>query len=71
MECGADRPVAVVRYDAKAGERSLDILRWGLVPYWAKDAKIGCRTINAPMETVDDEALLKPIWQGSVRRGIL
>jgi putative SOS response-associated peptidase YedK len=24
----------VVRYDAKAGQRSLDMLRWGLVPYW-------------------------------------
>jgi putative SOS response-associated peptidase YedK len=23
----------VVRYDRKAGERSLDLLRWGLVPY--------------------------------------
>jgi putative SOS response-associated peptidase YedK len=23
----------VVRYDKKAGERSLDLLRWGLVPY--------------------------------------
>ena len=27
----------VVRHDRKAGERSLDLLRWGLVPYWAKD----------------------------------
>ena len=29
----------VVRYDAKAGQRSLDLLRWGLIPYWAKDIK--------------------------------
>jgi putative SOS response-associated peptidase YedK len=28
-------------------------LRWGLVPYWAKDEKIGFRTINARAETVD------------------
>jgi hypothetical protein len=27
----------VVRYDAKAGERSFDVLRWELVPFWAKD----------------------------------
>jgi putative SOS response-associated peptidase YedK len=27
-------------------------MRWGLVPYWAKDAKIGLRTINAKAETV-------------------
>jgi SOS response associated peptidase (SRAP) len=27
----------VVRYDSKAEQRSLDTLRWGLIPYWAKD----------------------------------
>src|ERR1700758_3192720 len=31
----------VVRYDAKAGQRSLDMLRWGLVPYRAKDMNVG------------------------------
>jgi hypothetical protein len=31
----------VVRYDRKAGERSLDLLRWGLVPFWAKDLNVG------------------------------
>lgn len=33
--------------------RELKMLRWGLVPFWAKDAKIGYRTINARAETVD------------------
>jgi putative SOS response-associated peptidase YedK len=38
----------IVRYDAKAGSRTLDLMRWGLiVPYWAKDIKIGFSTINA------------------------
>jgi putative SOS response-associated peptidase YedK len=32
---------------------SLDRLHWGLVPYWAKDEKIGFKTINARAETVD------------------
>jgi putative SOS response-associated peptidase YedK len=27
-------------------------LRWGLIPFWAKDAKIGFSTINAKAETV-------------------
>ena len=36
-----------VRLDAKAGERSLDLMRWGLVPYWAKDTKVGFANINA------------------------
>jgi hypothetical protein len=28
-------------------------MRWGLIPYWAKDIKIGFSTINAMAETVD------------------
>jgi putative SOS response-associated peptidase YedK len=43
----------IVRYNPKAGERSLDIMRWGLVPYWAKDIKVGFANINAMAETVD------------------
>ena len=31
----------VVRYDRRAGERSLDLLRWGLIPHWAKDINVG------------------------------
>ena len=30
----------------------LDLVRWGLVPSWAKDLKIGDRLINARAETV-------------------
>src|SRR5437879_1277236 len=40
-------PLPVVRYDARAGERSLDVMRWGLVPFWAKDIKVGFANINA------------------------
>ncbi len=35
--------------------RQLVVLRWGLVPSWAKDPKIGSRMINARMETVADK----------------
>jgi putative SOS response-associated peptidase YedK len=34
------------------GVRSLDTMRWGLVPFWADDTKIGNRLINARAETV-------------------
>lgn len=37
---------------APAVQRQLRVLRWGLVPFWAKDPKIGSRMINARMETV-------------------
>ena len=49
-------PLPVVRYDAKAGERSLDVLRWGLVPYWAKDIKVGFANINAKAEGIEEQA---------------
>jgi putative SOS response-associated peptidase YedK len=26
-------PLPVVRYDARGGERSLDVMHWGLVPF--------------------------------------
>jgi putative SOS response-associated peptidase YedK len=36
----------VVRYDRRASERSLDLLRWGLIPHWAKDINVGFANIN-------------------------
>lgn len=38
-------------------------MKWGLVPHWAKDAKIGNRLINARAETIDD----KPAFKTSFR----
>jgi putative SOS response-associated peptidase YedK len=43
----------VVRFDPKAEERSLDVMRWGLVPYWAKDLKVGFANINAKAEGIE------------------
>jgi putative SOS response-associated peptidase YedK len=34
-------------------------LRWGLIPFWAKDIKIGYRMINARVETVLDKPAFK------------
>src|SRR3954452_25123999 len=41
--------------DESPPERQLRTLRWGLVPSWAMDAKIGSRMINARMETVAEK----------------
>jgi putative SOS response-associated peptidase YedK len=38
--------------DPESGERRLEPLRWGLIPFWAKDAKIAYSTVNAMSETV-------------------
>jgi len=35
------------------GPASAALARWGLVPYWAKDIKVGFSNINAKAETVD------------------
>ena len=42
----------VVRANA-AGEREVALLRWGLVPAWAKDLKAGTKMINARSEGVE------------------
>src|ERR1700758_4491465 len=45
----------VVRFDTKAGQRSLDMLRWGLIPYRAKDIKVGFANINAKAEGIESK----------------
>ena len=45
----------VVRYEPKAAQRSLDILHWGLIPYWAKDIKVGFANINAKAEGIESK----------------
>ena len=57
-------PLPVVRFDAKERHRSLDVMRWGLVPYWAKDIKIGYSTINARAEDIDT----KPAFREAFRQ---
>jgi putative SOS response-associated peptidase YedK len=42
----------VVRLNVDTGERELVLMRWGLIPFWAKDPSIGLGTINAKAETI-------------------
>ena len=46
------RDAPVVRLHPESRERRLDLLRWGLVPHWAKDPKAIRMTINARGETI-------------------
>lgn len=48
---------------ARDGARELRMLRWGLVPFWAHDAKGGARMINARGETVAE----KPAFREAFR----
>ncbi|NTV64798.1 MAG: SOS response-associated peptidase [Oscillochloris sp.] len=44
--------------------RELALLRWGLVPSWAKDLTIGARMINARSETANE----KPAFRRAIRQ---
>jgi putative SOS response-associated peptidase YedK len=45
-------PIIAERLDEGSIERSLLVAKWGLVPSWAKDAKIGSKMINARSESI-------------------
>ncbi len=47
----------------EAPARQLRLLRWGLVPFWAKDTSIGSRLINARSET----AATKPAFRAAMK----
>ena len=55
------QPVAVI---ANNGKNQIEFFRWGLIPSWAKDPKIGNRMINARAETVAE----KPSFRAAYRR---
>jgi putative SOS response-associated peptidase YedK len=52
---GLGDALAAARDNAAPTARQLRVLRWGLVPFWAKDVKIGSRMINARAETVAEK----------------
>ncbi len=56
--------VAVVRKTADDPQRQLVMLHWGLIPSWAKEAKLGQRMINARGETVAE----KPSFRAAFKR---
>lgn len=42
----------------------LKAMKWGLVPHWAKEPKMGSRLINARLETVDEKPAFRAPLQG-------
>lgn len=55
---GQDVPIV-----SAEGSRSMTLMRWGLVPFWAKDPKIGNRMINARSESVTE----KPAFRSAMK----
>ena len=55
--------IAAIRIGASES-REIALLRWGLVPFWAKDPSIGNRMINSRSETVAE----KPSFRAAYRK---
>jgi len=53
FNCAPTQELAVISW---AGNYKLNYMRWGLVPSWAKDIKIGVKMINARAETILEKA---------------
>ena len=58
------QPVAAIRIEPDTATRQLVLLRWGLIPSWAKDPKIGHQCINAKAETVAE----KPSFRAAFKK---
>ena len=56
--------VAVITQARRTGDRQCHDKRWGLIPKWSKDAKIGYKLINARAETV----ATKPSFRGAFQQ---
>jgi putative SOS response-associated peptidase YedK len=54
------QPAAVVRDE---GGRRMELMRWGLVPHWAREASIGNRLINARAESVASKPSFREAFQ--------
>lgn len=55
------QPIPIVKDSEK---REVELYRWGLVPSWADDPKIGYRMINARSETANE----KPSFRAAFKR---
>ena len=54
---------ALVVRETADGQRSADRLRWGLVPFWADEEKIGHRLINARAETASGKPAFRAAFK--------
>ena len=55
--------VPIVRLTRDGAARELLMMRWGLVPFWAKDLKIGNRLINARCETAHRQSAFREAFR--------
>jgi putative SOS response-associated peptidase YedK len=58
------QPIATIRQHSAEPGRLFGLMRWGLIPYWAKDQSFGLSTINAMSETAAE----KPAFHDPIKR---
>jgi putative SOS response-associated peptidase YedK len=63
--CPTDPMLVAIR--SQDGKRVPQQMRWGLVPWWAKDIKVGFSSINARAETVDTTPAFRDAWKKGQR----
>src|SRR5512140_640469 len=56
-------PTQMAPVIVRQGELVLKDMRWGLIPFWAKDEKIGNRMINARAETLKEKPSFRNSWK--------
>jgi len=59
--CAPTQKLAVITNEEP---RRLSYFRWGLIPFWAKDEKIGSKMINARAESIEE----KPSYRNAFRQ---
>jgi putative SOS response-associated peptidase YedK len=57
------QPIPVIRQNPKEPVRELSLVRWGLIPSWAKDPSVAAKMINARSET----AATKPAFRDAMK----
>jgi putative SOS response-associated peptidase YedK len=53
------QPIPVIRQHPKEPVRELSLMRWGLIPSWAKDSSAAARMINARSETASTKSAFR------------
>jgi putative SOS response-associated peptidase YedK len=61
--------IAIVR--GEDGQAQARPMRWGLIPTWARDARIASRMINARSETADTQSAFRGLLASADRRALL
>lgn len=55
--------VGIIRQHRTQPVRKFAVVRWGLIPYWAKDPSLGQKMINARSETILDKPAFREAFQ--------